>query len=416
MCSRCPLPVVTPARKSLSRSVSAARGDAGASRPSPVVRPVTPSDSNDVSAFATASIVATRRHVPALDGTRGIAIILVMAFHLWRAPLTALGWSGVDLFFVLSGFLITGILWDSRLAPDRARSFYVRRALRILPLYYGVLIAVFVIRPLFGWAHRLDDLALAHEQIWYWTYLCDWRIALNHPPAFTFLTHFWTLSIEEQFYLVWPLIVWRCSRRHTLAIAAAVAAGAFLLRLGVVFGTATPEAAYALFPCRLDALAVGAIIALMLRGPSGVPAMRRWIVPVALSGAVIVCGLVLFRPSVRFVDPGMMTIGYTAIDWMFAGVVFTAATKPSRFLESAVLRAAGKYSYGLYVYHPIVMWWIVRHVPVLEESQWASAIGGAVGSIVLAWASYRFYESRFLNLKDRLAPRNGAAQIPVPAR
>jgi peptidoglycan/LPS O-acetylase OafA/YrhL len=78
-----------------------------------------------------------------------------------------------------------------------------------------------------------------------------------------------------------------------------------------------------------------------------------------------------------------------------------------------VLRAAGRYSYGLYVYHPIVMWWIVRHAPALEESQWGSAIGGAVGSIVLAYVSYRFYESRFLALKDRFAPRNGAAQLSV---
>jgi peptidoglycan/LPS O-acetylase OafA/YrhL len=395
--------------------VSAARGDAGASRLPPVAgdAPDNPAESSDVSAWASATVVATGRHVPALDGTRGIAIILVMAFHLWRAPLTALGWSGVDLFFVLSGYLITGILWDSRLEPDRARSFYIRRALRILPLYYGVLVAVFILRPAFGWAHRLDDLALAHEQVWYWTYLCDWRIALNHPPAFTFLTHFWTLSIEEQFYLVWPLIVWRCSRRTLLAIAGTVAAGALLLRIAVVVATATPEAAYALFPCRLDALAVGAILSLGLRGPGGVPAVKRWVFPAAVSGVVVVCALAVFRPSVRFVDPGMMTIGYTALDWMFAGLVLTAATTRSRFLEAAPLRAAGRYSYGLYVYHPIVMWWIVRHVPMLEDSQWGSAIGGAAGSVVLAYASYHLYESRFLGLKDRIAPRNGAARLSV---
>jgi peptidoglycan/LPS O-acetylase OafA/YrhL len=109
----------------------------------------------------------------------------------------------------------------------------------------------------------------------------------------------------------------------------------------------------------------------------------------------------------------MMTIGYTALDWMFAGLVLTAATTRSRFLEAAPLRAAGRYSYGLYVYHPIVMWWIVRHVPMLEDSQWGSAIGGAAGSVVLAYASYHLYESRFLGLKDRIAPRNGAARLSV---
>jgi len=393
--------------------VNAARADTPVAVPRSMLAGTVGSrlDVGDVSSWGAATVTTTERHVPALDGTRGIAIILVMAFHLWRGPVTALGWSGVDLFFVLSGFLITGILWDSRLEPDRARSFYIRRALRILPLYYGVLIAVFIVRPALGWAHRLDDLALAHEQIWYWTYLCDWRIALNHPPAFTFLTHFWTLSIEEQFYLVWPLIVWRCSRRTMLGVAGAVAVGALLLRIAIVTATTSPDSAYALFPCRLDGLAVGAILALGLRGPGGEAALRRWVIPAALSGAAVVGVLALSRPSVRFVDPGMMTIGYTALDWAFAGLVFTAATVRSRLLEFGALRAAGRYSYGLYVYHPIVMWWIVRHVPSFEQSQWRSAVGGALGSIVLACASYHLYESRFLRLKDRLAPRNSGAQL-----
>jgi peptidoglycan/LPS O-acetylase OafA/YrhL len=393
--------------------VNAARADTPVAVPRSMLAGTVGSrlDAGDVSSWGAATVTTTERHVLALDGTRGIAIILVMAFHLWRGPVTALGWSGVDLFFVLSGFLITGILWDSRLEQDRARSFYIRRALRILPLYYGVLFAVFVVRPALGWAHRLDDLALAHEQIWYWTYLCDWRIALNHPPAFTFLTHFWTLSIEEQFYLVWPLIVWRCSRRTMLGVASAVAVGALLLRIAIVTSTTIPDSAYALAPCRLDGLAVGAIIALGLRGPGGVAALRRWVIPAALSGAVIVAALALIRPSVRFVDPGMMTIGFTALDWAFAGLVLTAATVRSRLLEFGALRAAGRYSYGLYVYHPIVMWWIVRHVPSLEQSQWRSAAGGALGSIVLAYASYHLYESQFLRLKDRLAPRNGGAQL-----
>jgi peptidoglycan/LPS O-acetylase OafA/YrhL len=383
----------------------------------PVLRPAGAGASDpslaagDVSAWAAATVTTTERHIPALDGTRGIAVILVMAFHLWRSPVTALGWSGVDLFFVLSGFLITGILWDSRLEPERGRSFYIRRALRILPLYYGVLIAVFVVRPALGWAHRLDDLALANERLWYWTYLCDWRIALNHPPAVTFLTHFWTLSIEEQFYLVWPLIVWRCSRRTILTIAGAVAVGALLLRIALVSATTVPDAAYALLPCRLDALAVGAIVALGLRGPGGVAALRRWVVPAALAGVVVVGVLTVVRPSVRFVDPGMMTIGFTALDWAFAGLVLIAATVRSRLLEWSPLRAAGRYSYGLYVYHPIVMWWIVRHMPSFEQSEWRAAAGGAIGSVMLAVASYHLYEWPILRLKDRLAPRNGRAQL-----
>jgi peptidoglycan/LPS O-acetylase OafA/YrhL len=346
--------------------------------------------------------------VPALDGLRGVAVIFVMAFHIWRSPATALGWSGVDLFFVLSGFLITGILWDTRESRDRGRVFYVRRALRILPLYYGVLVGVFVIRPLLGWNHRLDDVALAPEQIWYWTYLCDWRIALDHPHAYTFLTHFWSLSIEEQFYLVWPAIVWRCSRRVALGVAAVIAASAFVLRGYVVLGTAAAGSVYGLLPCRIDALAVGAIVALALRAPGGATAARRWVSPAAAAGMAITVALVLLRPTVQFVDPGMSTIGYTALDWSFAGVVLTAATTRSRVLEWPLLRAAGRYSYGLYVFHPLVMWWIVRDVPWLERTEWRFVVGATITSVLVAFLSHRLFETPFLRLKAKWAAQRPA--------
>ena len=354
--------------------------------------------------------------VAGLDGVRGLAILLVMAFHIWRSPATALGWSGVDLFFVLSGFLITGILWDSRDTPDRARVFYVRRALRILPLYYGVLLVVFVVRPLLGWNHRLDDIALAPEQVWYWTYLCDWRIALDHPHAFTFLTHFWSLSIEEQFYLIWPAVVWRSSRRAALTVATGVAVAALALRLYLVSATSLSGAVYALLPCRIDALAVGAIVALAMRGPGGAGDVRRWIAPAALAGLLVTATLALVRPTVRFIDPGMMTIGYSALDWMFAGLVFAGATLRSTVLEWAPLRVAGRYSYGLYVYHPLVMWWIVRDVPWLERSEPRFIAGAAIGSLLAAWISYTAFESPFLDLKDRWARRTPTIDARQPSR
>jgi peptidoglycan/LPS O-acetylase OafA/YrhL len=153
-----------------------------------------------------------------------------------------------------------------------------------------------------------------------------------------------------------------------------------------------------------------------LRGPGGAAALRRWVVPTALAGVGVVAVLAVVRPSVRFIDPGMMTIGFTALDWAFAGLVLTAATVRSQLLEWSPLRAAGRYSYGLYVYHPIVMWWIVRHVPSLEQSEWRAAVGGAIGSLFLAITSYHLYEQPFLKLKDRLAPRNGRAQLSGAVR
>ena len=156
-------------------------------------------------------------HVPALDGLRGAAILLVLLHHLINGDLpvhslvgrTAFaiprcGWAGVDLFFVLSGFLITGILLDQRGLPGYFRVFYARRALRIFPLYYGVLIIVFAILPHIR-AFPQDGLRwLRPEQIWFWTYTSNIRSAatgtiFNAP--YLMLNHFWSLAIEEQFYL-----------------------------------------------------------------------------------------------------------------------------------------------------------------------------------------------------------------------
>ena len=153
----------------------------------------------------TAASTRPTRHDPALDGVRGLAIALVVASHVTTWPPATQGWIGVDLFFVLSGFLITGILADSRNVIGRARAFYVRRALRILPLYYGVLVTLFVVIPILHPLHTQEYQTLAREQWWYWTYLQNWRIASAHSIDGGSLVWFWSLAIEEQFYLIWPV-------------------------------------------------------------------------------------------------------------------------------------------------------------------------------------------------------------------
>jgi peptidoglycan/LPS O-acetylase OafA/YrhL len=158
-----------------------------------------------------------RERDPRLDGVRGIAILLVLVYHLtlyggmapngpfldrlWRTWTLPLG-LGVDLFFVLSGFLITGILLDTKDGPDYFRNFYARRFLRIFPLYYATLAATFLLIP----AVRLDA-------VWYWTYLINYRFADVGWPRVAYLGHFWTLAVEEQFYLVWPALVFFVPRR-----------------------------------------------------------------------------------------------------------------------------------------------------------------------------------------------------------
>ena len=186
--------------------------------------------SNNGHSVAEASPYA--RHLPALDGVRGFAVLGVACSHLFPAtphsPLEAFvhstfafGASGVDLFFVLSGFLITGILFDSLPDPGFFRKFYARRVLRIFPLYYGVLAAFAVAALVFGlnFHHQLLSLALYLQN----THLVAQPIRDYFGPTGLPLPHFWSLAIEEQFYLVWPVTVYFLRTRHRLLIFCAAA-------------------------------------------------------------------------------------------------------------------------------------------------------------------------------------------------
>ena len=225
-------------------------------------------------------------HLPALDGIRGLAILMVMVYHLTLLPgdagvdriwaaVAAFGWAGVDLFFVLSGFLITGILWEARGGPPGAyfRNFYARRTLRIFPLYYAVMVLLLVVLPRLPHPQAARYGAVGGEQVWYWTYLSNFAIGLRHEWNLGSLDVSWSLAIEEQFYLVWPAVVLLLGRRALMGFCAAVVAAAVLCRTALTLSGGHPIAISVLTPCRMDALAVGAFLALAVRGPGGVAAL-----------------------------------------------------------------------------------------------------------------------------------------------
>ena len=223
------------------------------------------------------------QRLPPLDGVRGLAVLAVMISHfyglnrlkdlLWTdriyATLTDGGWIGVDLFFVLSGFLITGILYDSKGGEGYFRSFYMRRVLRIFPLYYGFLFVVFVVAPLLVQPRPNDLQWLIDHQWWYWLYIPNFLGATftNHVPPYT--GHLWSLAIEEQFYICWPLVVFLCSRRTLLRVCAGVIALSLLLRIGFRLTDVPRDWVYIVTPARLDGLASGAMVTLLIRSPSG---------------------------------------------------------------------------------------------------------------------------------------------------
>ncbi|MBV8281847.1 MAG: acyltransferase, partial [Candidatus Eremiobacteraeota bacterium] len=165
-------------------------------------------------------------HMPALDGVRGLAILMVLLVHFLAdlLPTTnsvehaivyvaGYGTYGVDLFFILSGFLITGILYDASDKTFYFYNFYMRRFLRIFPLYYGVLALLFFVAPLIP---RLQGATLNHlvgRQGWAWLYGVNIYTAIQGEWNLSFINHFWSLAVEEQFYLFWPMVVYLLARR-----------------------------------------------------------------------------------------------------------------------------------------------------------------------------------------------------------
>lgn len=351
--------------------------------------------------------------LPVLDGLRGLAILLVLGAHLFPDAIADVGWAGVDLFFVLSGFLITGVLLDGAQDPHRVRTFYVRRALRIFPLYYGVLIAFLVIVPLAHISYFSDVpghsstwAVTTRELAWFWPYLTNWSIGVLRPHHPGPLSHFWSLAVEEQFYCVWPLVVWRCSRRAAFGVAAGAFVGSCALRVALVLRGAPYLTAYVLTPCRLEGLAIGAMIAIGIRSAGGLAGVRRAIaLPGIVAGALLV-GLFLWRGTLTNTDPWIETIGFAAIALVFGGLLVIAMSYAPVTLRSAPLCWAGTYSYGLYVLHPFV----IRGLELgtkLEPGDAPFTITALVLSAVAAWISYRWYEGPFLRLKERLAPVSG---------
>jgi peptidoglycan/LPS O-acetylase OafA/YrhL len=360
-----------------------------------------------------ASVVG--RHIPALDGIRGAAILLVLIHHLaqsmqyefgFKNPLqraTVFGWTGVELFFVLSGFLITGILYDSKGSGHYFKNFYLRRVLRIFPLYYGTLLLVLLLRAIWPQAGVYGN----ENPAWMWVYLTNIVIARKGLGAFGFVDHFWSLAIEEHFYVVWPLVVFLLSRRRLIRLTGVLFFLSLGLRIALVLGGTSPDAIYVLTPLRLDALSVGAFLALVVRRPEGLRQLAR---PVWLVGSVSGLGIIaviIIRHTVYHADPVMQTLGYSLLAVFFGAVLILSLTSSlQQVFSSAILRWFGKYSYGMYVWHPI-MFIFVFHTDLARTIRGGSGMVEMVVSVFLALGamfavtllSWHLWESQFLKLK-----------------
>jgi len=357
-----------------------------------------------------------------LDGVRGVAVMLVILYHStheWPAgsgvakaigKIFANGWSGVELFFVLSGYLITSILLKTRDRPGYYRRFFIARFCRIFPLYYVTLAAVFVVLPAF--VPRFEHSALYHRQGWLWSYMTNF--GLVHADQFIFgsqdlhLDHFWSLAVEEQFYLVWPVVVAVLGRRVRWAAIGMIILG-ILLRLS---GEYTVFALHFSILTRWDGLAAGVFLATVL------PLGQRPTTHIGSAGALAAICLI----SAELVTRAGWTQAYRAVEFTlfaagYAAGMYFILGRPTgtvgRLLTASALSSLGKYSYALYIVHPLFLPHC-RRMALLIAGESITGLLCFIGLLMIACLatarlSYAAIESPSMQLRDLLLHRSRPA-------
>ena len=362
-------------------------------------------------------------HLPGLDGLRAIAVLLVLYNHApqllgdndgsdgWFFRGSPGAWIGVDIFFVLSGFLITNLLLHGSGRPGALGRFWWRRALRIFPLallYLAVAAAFGQFVP--GFAH----LGIGTDYAWAASYLINLHIALHGWTAAA-LGILWSLAIEEQFYCVWPLAVLRCGKRTLVTALIALLAATPLLRAWLL-PSIGPTGIYVLTCCRFDTLAAGALLAMLWRSPAQ-PLLQRATAWLTLP-AIAWLAWVVFAPvpaASPLAPPWFLVVGYSGVAAAAAVVCAMAIAPPAwlhRWLCHRWLAAIGRISYGLYVWHVLTAeavahtfarLWPSAGLP-LRAFTWLGVL------FLTATLSYRLYEAPLLRWKDRVTPR----PLPTP--
>jgi peptidoglycan/LPS O-acetylase OafA/YrhL len=355
-----------------------------------------------------------RQKIPQLDAVRGIAIILVLIHNLhwfYWPPLTLLskyGWMGVDLFFVLSGFLITGILLDGKGSANYFRNFYARRGLRIWPLYYLVLLFMFVIVPL---ARPQDAAEIFQRSTPWWSYPIFLQNFLVAAPALAAgsLGVSWSLAVEELFYLVWPFFARYLSSERLQIVAWVVLLASpglrldFLSRHWIIYSNPF---------CRLDGLMAGALLAILVR--------KRGFAPQQLLKAAWIAFLIGVPLTITTAAYGILWLTYSMAAMASAGFVYLGLFEANRWFQGLLtnrfLMFTGTISYALYLLHKIPD-------DVFKRLHWKDAYPLAafwaivVISYLLAIVSRSLVEKPFLNLKRFFEMKsNEGRKAKIPAK
>ncbi len=370
--------------------------------------------------------------IPGLDGLRAIAFLMIFGFHTDYLPF---GWMGVQMFFVFSGFLITGILLrmkEKMSAREYFLKFYIRRFFRIFPLYYFYL---FLILGLAMWgistSYKIKMMNVVMDQIGYaFLYVYNFFSVYRGFNSSPFLDHLWSLSVEEQFYIFWPLLIFFVDEKYLkkLFLAGIIAGPVFRIAIFLIYQTGHIEFFHAseippIYPLpfsHVDAFALGAYISCF-----SIPNARKQLAYLSI-GVPLLGFITQFAANGRF--ESLLTLGYqdalpdayqfiwayTLLNYWFVVLIYCVAHEKLfvRFLDWPPLQYLGRISYGLYIYHfavvyqfPVVWFMgLVRRFGLPEE--YASLyilILSFVVTVAVASLSYYVLEKPFLRLKDRFA-------------
>ncbi len=363
----------------------------------------------------------SQQRIPELDGIRGLAILLVMVWHYLVvpcaiSPASSLGghihriglvtWSGVDLFFVLSGFLIGGILIDAKGSSTYFRTFYIRRAFRILPIYIFYCGAGLALVALFPAWQRF----LGRPMPWYLYTTFTQNIWLAHHDWDVYGAVTWSLAVEEQFYLTLPLIIYLVPRRRLAHVIAMLAGLSVILRAGLYlyYGGIWGTAAYTLMVCRADALMLGVLGALAVRDP-GVKALLS-AQPAILNTLLLLSGIgtaVLIWKGWGMSTRPMSTLGYTCVATFYLSLLLIAATRRgwiARLMRFRPLMEMGTIAYCAYLIHGLAFSAALGLVPARPDPlgpNWPAAVLGLVLTVVVGEISWRLFESKMVRFGHR---------------
>jgi peptidoglycan/LPS O-acetylase OafA/YrhL len=340
------------------------------------------------------------KHIPALDGVRLLAVALVMLHHLTRGSQTSLvlhlmglqvgNGIGPPLFFVLSGVLLTTVIIDARETKHRYRNFLTRRALRILPLYLAYLGVAMVATFLLTGRHM--------QNVWVFAFFLQntFLTAASKTGSILPMYHFWTLAVQDQFYILWPLLLWKCDSirkmRYLCVAGIILSLGA---RIIITHPSLTPELFGRILPARAGEMCLGALLALDLREKTALSGiLRKALLPLSAILAIWMWHGLSFTTSSGSVL-GLQLVAVTS------AALIAAALKPStwtaRVLGSRFLALGGKkYAFAMYVFHPLMLE-ICMSLPIASKGLRLTLF--AISTVFISGLSYRYLESYFLHMK-----------------